>query len=379
MAADLMEAISNLNADLRAAAKLMGRAEVRVLVDRYYQIQKIRTATASGSRSAQDDEPVSVLDWTFDSMKRIERNINRAMGDFAAEYTVGQWLQSLTGVGPIISAGLLCHVDIRKCKTAGALHRFAGLDKNLRWIKEKEAISMVNTVCGTKAKRVSDSELAKLADLAGLRPPVLQARLNFLGLTQTAANVTTALTLIPWNASLKRLMNRAADCFVKCQGKKDDFYGALFTKRKQFEIDNSIKGNHVKQAQESLATVKFGDDKDAKLWYTGSLSPAAVTEFWNTPAERRMGLAKRLAGKAGDGVQMLPPARLQLRAMRWTVKMFLSHVHHVMHVDFYGEEPLVPYAFKMAGSQHTHFIAPPNWPFDSTGKGLPELLTEKDK
>ncbi len=58
---------------------------------------------------------------------------------------------------------------------------------------------------------------------------------------------------------------------------------------------------------------------------------------------------------------MLPPAeRIQLRAQRYAVKLFLAHLHHVWHEIAFGTPPPKPFVIEHMG--RAHYIAPPNWP-----------------
>ena len=99
-----MEILDRLNKDLKTAATTLTQNEVRLLVDLYYQVQDLRIATANIVRS-QPGEPNALSNWIFQNFKIIERDIAAAMGVFAAHYKVGQWLQFIYGIGPIISAG----------------------------------------------------------------------------------------------------------------------------------------------------------------------------------------------------------------------------------------------------------------------------------
>jgi len=56
----------------------------------------------------------------------------------------------------------------------------------------------------------------------------------------------------------------------------------------------------------------------------------------------------------------LPAGRLDLRARRYAVKLFLAHLHHVMYEDHFETPPPKPYVIEHGG--HVHFIGPPNWP-----------------
>lgn len=191
---------------------------------------------------------------------------------------------SITGIGPVLSAGFLSHLDIRKARTVGHFWRFAGQDPSITWEK--------------KTKR-------------------------------------------PWNARLKVLCYKTGDCFVKFQNHEEDYYGRMYLARKEYEARKNAAGEYRPLAWLSLAQKNFGQETDARRHY-----------------------------EAGQ----LPPARLHLRAMRYATKLFLSHLHHAMHVDFYGTVPPVPFSFEHSAEDHRHFVALPNFPWTGGGRKLTELL-----
>jgi hypothetical protein len=324
---DSMEMLEKLNHDLRDASRLLGRREARFLTDIYYQVQGFRTASANQVRSG-DGEPNRVLGWVYESMRRLEDNVKRALGEFAGSYRVGSWLQSITGIGPVLSAGLLSHIDIRKAPTAGHIWRFAGLDPTVKWEK--------------KQKR-------------------------------------------PWNARLRVLCYKSEDCFVKFQNHRNDHYGQLYVKRKEYESGRNERGDNADAASYILTgkcprcarsmsaerTIK--EESPAKHKERTSIGerPCPVCHGHSGGTPKRFGAdtEARKHYEAGH----LPPSHIHARAMRWTGKMFLSHLHHVMHVDFFGTEPPVPYSFEKCPVDHRHFVPLPNWPWEDAGKGLDEM------
>ncbi|MCH8069283.1 MAG: transposase [Candidatus Marinimicrobia bacterium] len=207
-----------------------------------------------------------------------EKNIKKTLTPFTQRYRVGRWLQSICGIGPVLSAGLIAHLDVRNRPTAGHFWRFAGLDPTVVWSKGERR---------------------------------------------------------PWNAKLKTLCYKIGESFVKTQSRATDYYGKLFRERK----DQEIKKNDLKE---------FSDQADARV-STVSKSTDAY-KFYS--------------------IGLLPPAHIHARARRWVVKIFLSHLHHVMYVDAYGVEPPVPYVFEKCPGDHSHFIALPNWPFEGGGEQL---------
>lgn len=257
---------------LRDVSRGLGAEEARWLVDLYYSMQDYRIQTQGQIRSiAQERDEGSFLvgDWLLERFDGMEREVNKSLAVYAAEHVPGEWALSITGIGPVIAAGLLAHIDIEKAPTVGHIWRFAGLDPTVTW--------------GRGEKR-------------------------------------------PWNAKLKVLCWKIGDSFVKQKSRESDIYGKVYAERKVLEVERNEAGRFSEQAARALEERKI-KDKDLRATYE--------------------------AGR-------LPAGRLDLRARRYAVKLFLAHWHHVAYEDHFGEPPPKPYVIEHGG--HTHFIAPPNWP-----------------
>ena len=135
----------------------------------------------------------------------------------------------------------------------------------------------------------------------------------------------------PWNAALKRLQFLIGESFVKVSGNEKDVYGKIYKERKDYEARKNEAGDYAETAARALANKKFGDDTKAKAIY--------------------------LTGK-------LPPAHLHMRAKRYAVKMFLSHLQEIWWELDTGEKPPKPFAISILG--HGHYIPPPNWPLKAS-------------
>ena len=274
-AVEELEPIRRLSRDLLDAARELSHAEVRYIVDGYYQIQEYRKAAANQVRAAQKaGEPARLLLWLRDQAAIIEGQIKRAMQEWAESRRVGCWCLSQVGVGPVLTAGLLAHIDIEKAPTVGKIWRFAGLDPTLRWEKGQKR---------------------------------------------------------PYNADLKVLCWRLGDSFVKHSGRPECYYGHAYRRRKEVELERNEQGMFREQAEEAL-------------------------ENWRRGRRRKMSQHERSYYEAGK----LPPGRIDLRARRWAVKLFLAHLHHVLWEDRYGEPPPKPYVIDRLG--HTSYLGPPGWP-----------------
>ena len=214
-----IELIFKLNDDLKRAARLMSHAEARYLVDLYYQVQHFRIVSESQIRS-METEPHQLLNWVFDSMGKVESHIKKALDIWSDQHAMGLWAKAIRGIGPVLSSGLLAHIDITKTKTAGGLWRFAGLDPTSHWKK--------------KTKR-------------------------------------------PWNAALKVVCWKIGESFVMQSGKEDSLYAELWKKRKIVENEGNDRGDFAEQAKAALEAKNYNKKTDAFNWYNqGKLPPAHI-------------------------------------------------------------------------------------------------------
>jgi len=212
--------VQRLSRDLADAALTLSDEEVRFLVDAYYQQQDNRIRAAGQIRSMGEGEPHQVLVWLMDQSDTLENQIKRALDRYTQAHVTGTWMRSVYGIGPVISAGLLAHIDINKAPTVGHIWRFAGLDPTSKWEK--------------KTKR-------------------------------------------PWNARLKVLCWKAGESFVKFSNNEQCYYGHVYKKRKELEQERNEALAFREQAAAILATKNIGKDTDAyKAYSVGKLPPAHI-------------------------------------------------------------------------------------------------------
>lgn len=241
---------------------------------------------------------------------------------------------SLYGIGPNISAGLLAHLDIRVAKTPGNFLSFAGLIDPTRQPWEK------------KQKR-------------------------------------------PWNAKLKSLLTvRMGETLIKFSGKEQCVYGHLYVERKKRLIAENAVGKFTNHALERSKDV---DKKTiAYQWYSGQYPASLMTkEFFQLELSDRGKLMKTERLKEGEGSPMLPPNHLHSQARRHMAQMLLSHLHYVMYEDYYGKPyEYMPYVHSehygdkspgYDGKKHTHIMMPPGWPNDALGGEPIGKLVNKPK
>ena len=200
----------SLAKDLLESSKSMTVDQARFLVDTYYQIQDARIRAAAQVRSlVSSEEPHSLLDWVGDVNAELENKIKRTLEIYAKHNRVGQWSLSITGIGPVIAAGLLAHIDITRAPTVGHIWRYAGQDPTCIWEKGQKR---------------------------------------------------------PWNASLKTLCWKIGESFVKVSGNKRDIYGQYYLQRKEQEI---IKNENLEfKDQADVKVKKVGKSTEAYKSYS---------------------------------------------------------------------------------------------------------------
>jgi hypothetical protein len=214
-----IDPIIRLSKDLKSAASSLSPPEARLLVDYYYIIQKQRVR-ANNQITAMEEEPHDLIAWIHDNTSIIERNIKSALQAYALSHEVGQWSLSIHGIGPVISAGLLAHIDLEKTTSVSKLWSFAGLNPDAKW--------------GKGQKR-------------------------------------------PHNARLKVICYHIGECFKRCSGSPKSFYGPIYSERKQLEVSRNDAGDFEDQAKQTLSDKRIGKQTDAYKWYSnGQLPPARL-------------------------------------------------------------------------------------------------------
>ena len=272
---DLVEGLmEQTRKDIRSAAQNLGEDEARYLVDYYYQMQRFRTASKNMMRAlSANEEPSVMVGWLSDSHMALEVRIRVALEAYASKHPVGQWMLSIHGIGPVIAAGLLAHIDITKAPYAGNIWNFAGLNPKSEWKKGQKR---------------------------------------------------------PWNGKLKVLCWKIGESFVKSSNSEKSVYGKIYRKRKELEVQRNEDGLFADQAKEKLEKFKI---------------------------QEKATLATYESGK-------LPAGRVDLRARRIAVKLFLSHLHDVWTWHVTGHRAPPPYAIQHMG--HHDEIQCPNAPWDES-------------
>jgi len=216
-----LEPFVKLDKDLRTAAQVLSSGEARFMVDAYYQVQGYRIRFGNQIRAlSESGEPHDLIRWMYSNTEGLEKNIQSALDKYSKSNVVGKWARSIIGIGPVLAAGLLAHIDITKAPTVGHIWSFAGLNPNASWEKGQKR---------------------------------------------------------PWNAELKVICWKIGESFVKVQNNERDVYGKLYVARKAQEQERNEVGAFAEQA--AALVKKVGKETEAyKAYAQGKLPPAHINE-----------------------------------------------------------------------------------------------------
>ena len=215
----IMVPLKKLTRDMINAEHTLSTGEARFLVDSYYTMQEGRIRAANQIRAlANSGEPHDVLRWLATENRVLEECIKLALDLYSGDHPIGKRMRTVIGIGPVIAAGLLAHIDITRAQTAGAIWRYAGLDPTSEWKKGQKR---------------------------------------------------------PFNASLKTLCWKLGESFVKVSGNEKSMYGRLYKERKELEVAKNEAGDFADQAKAKLARYNISKTTDAYKAYSSGKLPRA--------------------------------------------------------------------------------------------------------
>lgn len=191
--------LPRLTKEMVLDAAVLSKPEARFLVANYYAAQEARKRNDMQLRHLGITDGVAegtvkpLLAHTADQNAVIESEVARAMKKYVEGDAVGRWLLSHIGIGGVLAAGFLAHLDVTKSDTAGGFWRFAGLDAGTsKWEK------------------------------GGKRP---------------------------WNADLKQLCFHLGECIKRTSNHPDSFYGAFYRERKALLVARNDRGDFAERSK----------------------------------------------------------------------------------------------------------------------------------
>jgi hypothetical protein len=361
-----LELLRKLTRDMKEAAATMRPREARYANDAFYAWQKNRMRMENQLRKLKEfGEPHEAIEWGAESMWKLEQQQGSILDYYSAGQYMGRWARSHLGVGPVLASGLLAYINFEKRPdgvlhppTVGHIWRFGGVDPSVVWLGKEKSEEMVKAVVGS-AKVVTTDHLLEIAKRTNrkverirLGATVKADEVDAEGEIRkadvgkiTKASLVKFMSRPPWCQKFKLLLWKLGVSFSKVSGNPAAKYGLLYADRKQREEERNAAGMFKDEAARTLQVKKIGKSTDTYKAYAAGL---------------------------------LPKGRIMLRAMRYAVKLFLSHYHEVAYRHYFNAEPPKPFAIAHGG--HYDYI-PAEWgpkasPGDAANHsdaGLPDL------
>ena len=379
---------------------------VQYLVDQYLQSQAYRIKAENQIRAlTQGYDKYDLTQFVFISKEKhnaaVQEALNKKYMDIVTdEVPVCRWMKSITGIGPVISAYLFASFQMAKDRYNTDFLSYAGLnDNNNPWLGTKRAQELTDEAIGfreqefskisdfiidqigeTKFKKLNTQfkklgkndfsfedvektvfstlkenielpEFDKMSDyIKWIASPkrcddILIAYVsektgrkfknvktgtrnnwetkNSKAKEPTTDDLSSYLAKPPYNTELKKYLFIIGDMFVKNSGREKSLYGKIYKQRRLEETLKNENGEYADQAKKILASKNF----DTKTTAYKALSQ----------------------GK-------LPDAHIAMRARRYAVKLFISHVFEAMYYDEFRIDPPQTYVIQFMG--HHDYIAP---------------------
>lgn len=319
------------------------RTVLRAILDHRLTAMDNRKATSNqlGAIKRSDDinPDVAALLMLDDDFRRVEAKATAVIQIIVESHPAGRWAVSIPGVAHRTVGVLLAHLDLHPWCCAGKGRTCSKLDP----CTPNCGFGYVNTP-------------GKVWAFCGLVPGMKE---EWLSKAKPGKR--------PWNALLKQTSWQIGEGFKKISSHKEcPKHGRV--KRLKVEADEEDKTARCEICHAELFRVEDNEVLYCRLYNERKRLEVERNE---SGALRDQALAKlELAERKGWKISelqrrtwasgKLQAAGLDYRAMRYAVKMFLSHFHYVLHEVEEGCPPPVPYILGPGG--HADFIPPPNWP-----------------
>lgn len=318
------------------------KAEIRTLVNLFYQIQDIRIAVTEqirainrkvSSTGSNNDSNVIILSWTLKSISAIEKGIQDALGAICKNDEVGRWLLQITGIGNVLAAGCLAYFDINNVKYASNFISYAGLNDNNRpWLgkeKSKKIIADCIEEFGDGSGKITDDIVLHISARTQWKYEYLLEKAYDESKNKwSREKLEAACAKIPYNKDLKIHMWKIGKQFEYQKTRKSSVYGKVLAERIVYEIQRNESGGNAELTRKKLSEKNYSKGTETYKAY--------------------------IQGK-------LPMAEINARSRRWVQKIFISHLFEEMYRVKFNDLPPKYYVFEHVEGHHD--LIEPEVPF----------------
>ena len=327
----------SLEDTLRLQAADLTKREAKLLY-RYHrnvQVMRIACEQSIGLLEHQKTPPPELFFYFRRSARRLEKQTTSALEIYVDQYVATRWMREV-GLGSAQATAIFTMVDLEKIKgNVSSLFRFAGYDPSVTKLTKQEAGECIRYFREQYKKDYVDLEVLHYVARDLNRGVEQLKRITKVGMYRkdiTWGQLYRAIMSCPWCQELKEVLFRVGMAFRRTGGNAQPTspYRSIYDWRKEYEVMRNERGDLAEQAAYKLKSRNFRKDTTAYKHY--------------------------IEGR-------LPPAHLDARARRFTIKVFLVHLHQVLFFERYGRMPPRPYILDVLGKERE--IKCPKWPFRS--------------
>lgn len=401
-----IELLERVNKDTRRAMQALTPDDVKVLVDLYYNIQEHRKAFSNQLWAAQEnDEPASdFIGFTYRSIMRLEDNISKAMDEVSYKTDEGTWCRKIFGLGPVLTAGLLCHIDINLSPHVSSLWAYAGYAPGIEWYGRAKATALVDEYVPRKRhydisdvyilcnklemSQIRTVTMLKFAQQLDKAKPVYRINEDVLQALQEdglSTEILTQLNSIEGTVFKEReefveALRGCIDVKISRNGENLIINQSEYREPKAITRDKIIHALARRPWNAKLRTLcwKVGDqfvkaqNQDKDIYGKIYKSQKDLYKKRNDQGLYKERAAKILTDKNFTKLTetkkayeegRLPDGHIDMMARRYATKRFLSHLWVVMYESKhgYGSAP-DPWIVTHGGHDPSHISRPPFWP-----------------
>jgi hypothetical protein len=190
----------------------INKTSVQKIVASYNRMEEAKLAIQALNPTSN---PIPTISSIVDTLDSIDSIVKRPLANYIEDSVVAKWASSQFGIGPVLSAGLLSHIDIVKAHTPGAVWRYAGLDPS------------------SSNKKI-------------------------------------------FNGDLKSICWKIGSNFAKHASKPNCFYGKLYLQDKERRIKKNNEGLYADKAKDILSDLPYKFRSDVSLLKQGKLSDEQI-------------------------------------------------------------------------------------------------------
>ena len=308
-----------------------------------------------------DDDPrlrFPAYAYIVETQRESEKQLIALIEKCVKNTTIGQYLTSIMGIGPLLAGALMAYIDINKCESVSQIWSYCGYNNNNDpWLKEARINSVIKQCVGD-SKEITDNMIASISVLTGRKASrILKGATRVLEDGTEVLNATTLKNYLkkpPYNRAFNTVCWKLGECILKVKNNPKSKYGALLNQRILYEKTKNANHEYILEALKNMGWIDRKPNKDIPMEEQERMLKEMQEAIDTGKFSPSIGKTAQTYDKYYNGY--LSDRHILERCKRWVVKLILSHVFEAMYLDAKGCIPKAPYVLSIGG--HCDYISP---------------------